>query len=72
MTPNLYKMCKFICYPKLWQDTAWWYILAIRRKLEFVFWINHISKNLMLKILRTYFYFMDYYNTFSLNIFYFE
>ena len=58
-------MYKFSFYPMLWQDTAW-YILAIRRKLELVFRINHnIKKNLMLKILRIYFYFMDYYNTFQ-------
>ena len=52
-----------MCYPKIWQDTAW-YNLAIRRKLEFVFRINHIFKN-MLRILRVYFYFMNYYNTFQ-------
>ena len=40
-------------------------ILTDRRKLEFVFRINHILKNLMLKILRIYFYFMDYCNTFQ-------
>ena len=57
-------MRKFICYPMLWQDTAW-YNLAIRRKLEFVFRINHVLKNLMLKILKIYFYFMDCYNTFQ-------
>ena len=57
-------MCKFIYYPKVWQNTAW-YILEIRRKLEFVFRINHILKNLMLKILRIYIYFMDYNNTFQ-------
>ena len=38
---------------------------AIRQKLEFVFRINHILKNLILKILRIYFYFMDYYKTFQ-------
>ena len=48
----------------LWQDTAW-YILAIRRKFEFVFRINRKLKNLMLKILRIYFYFMDYYTFFQ-------
>ena len=58
LTSNLFEYVQFICYPKLWQDTAW-YILAIRRKLEFVFRINHILKNLMLKILRIYFYLMD-------------
>ena len=37
------KMCMFTCYPMLWQDTAW-YILAIRRKMEFIFRINHVLK----------------------------
>ena len=48
----------------LCQDTVR-YILAIRRKLEFVLRINHVLKKLMLKILKIYFYFMDYYNTFQ-------
>ena len=55
-------MCKFICYRMLWQDTAW-YILAIRRKLKFVFRINHVLKNMILKILKKIFLFMNYYNT---------
>ena len=62
MASNLLKMCKFSVYPMLWQDTAW-YILTIRRKLEFVFRINHntkISDDKNLKI----FFFMDCYNTF--------
>ena len=37
------KMCKISFYPMLWQDIAW-YILAIHRKLEFVFRINHNIK----------------------------
>ena len=36
-------MCKFSFYPMFWQDIAW-YILAIRRKLELVFRINHNIK----------------------------
>ena len=40
---TLQKMCKFSFYPMFWQDTAW-YILAIRRKLEFVFRMNHNIK----------------------------
>ena len=64
MTSDVSEMCKFICYLMLWQDTAW-YILAIRQKLEFDFRINHVLKNLMLKILKEYFWFMDYYNTFQ-------
>ena len=48
------KMCMFTCCPMLWQDTAW-YILAIRQKMEFVFRINHVLKNLILKILKIYF-----------------
>ena len=47
-------MCKFICYPMLRQDTAW-YILTIRQKMEFDFSINHVLKNLILKILKIYF-----------------
>ena len=57
-------MYMFTCYPMLWQDTAW-YILAIRQKMEFVFRINHVLKNLILKILKIYFLFMDYYITFQ-------
>ena len=38
----------------LWQDTAW-YILAIRRKLELDFRVDHVFKNLMFKILKNYF-----------------
>ena len=57
-------MCMFACYPMLWQDTAW-YILTIRQKMEFVFRINHVLKILILKILKIYFKFMDYYNTFQ-------
>ena len=45
------KMCMFTCYPMLWQDTVW-FILAIHRKMEFVFRINHVLKNLILKILK--------------------
>ena len=48
------KMCMFTCYPMLWQDTAW-YILTIGQKMEFVFRINHVLKNLILKILKIYF-----------------
>ena len=64
MISNLLENVQVICYPMLWQDTAW-YIWAIRQKLEFVFRINHVLKNLMLKILKNYVYFMDYYNTFQ-------
>ena len=42
-----------------------WSILAIRGNLEFVFKKNHMLKNLMLKILRIYFHFIYYYNTFQ-------
>ena len=47
-----------------WQDTEW-YILAIRRKMEFVFRINHNIKKSDVEIFRIYFYFMDYYTTFQ-------
>ena len=35
--------------------TTTWYILAIRRKLEYVFRIIHVLKNLMLKFWKFYF-----------------
>ena len=42
MTSNLLENVQTY-FPMLWQDTAW-NILEIRRKLEFVFRINHFIK----------------------------
>ena len=50
MTSNLLENVQVYLYPMLWQDTAR-YILAIRRKLDLIFKIKHVVKNLMLKIL---------------------
>ena len=57
-------MCKLFVIPsfeKILHDIFWQFF----EYWEFVFRINHILKNLILKILRIYFYFMDYYNIFQ-------
>ena len=64
MTSNLLENVQVYLLSYAVTNTAW-SILAIRRKLEFVFRINHELKNLMLRILKIYVLFMDYYNTFQ-------
>ena len=68
MTSNLLEKCASIvfipCFDKILHDNN--YILAIRRKLEFVFRINHNIKRSDVDILYSfYFLFMDYYTTFQ-------
>ena len=63
MTSNLLENVQVYFLSQVLTRYCMVYILAIRRKLEFVFRINHILKNLMLKILSIYFYFMEYYIT---------